>query len=154
MITSAFIPGNQDTSDPFLVRDEVFVEEQNCPRDKEYDGFDPQALHLIIYVEEEPAVTGRIWYEDDCFRIGRLGVRKQYRGQKLGDLALRLLLFKTFSMGANKVEIHTQSYLAKFYEKFGFKAQGEQFIESDIPHIAMSVSKDDVVYPSDCSSDE
>jgi len=154
MITSAFIPGNQDTTDPFLVRDEVFVIEQNCPRETEYDEFDEYALHLIIYVDEEPAATGRIWYEEPSFRIGRLAVRKQYRGQKIGDLALRLLLYKTFSMGAQKIDIHAQTYIMELYKKFGFKAHGEQFAESGIPHFAMTVTKDEVVYSSDCCKTE
>ena len=154
MITSAFIPGNQDTSDIFLVRDEVFVGEQNCPKVEEYDGQDETALHLIVYVDETPAATGRIWYDEPLFRIGRLAVRKQFRGQKIGDLALRLLLYKTFSMGAQKIDIHAQTYLMQFYEKFGFKPHGEQFTESNIPHFAMSVTKDDVIYPSDCCISE
>ena len=154
MITSAFIQGNKDTSDPFLIRDEVFIGEQNCPREIERDEFDEQALHLIVYVDEEPAATGRIWYEEKGFRIGRLAVRTKFRGQKIGDLALRLLLYKTFSMGAQKIDIHAQTYLAEFYKKFGFKQHGEQLTEADIPHFAMSVTKDEVVYPSDCCQTE
>ena len=154
MITSAFIPGNQDTSDPYLIRDEVFVGEQNCPREEEYDGLDETALHLIVYVDEVPAATGRIWLDNDVFRIGRLAVRKAYRGQKLGDLAMRLLLYKTFSMGAQKIDIHAQTYIMESYKKFGFKRRGKQFSESGIPHFAMSVSKDEVVYPSSCSNGE
>ena len=150
MITSAFLQGNKDTTDPHLIRDEVFIGEQNCPKDIERDGLDELALHLIVYVDEIPAATGRIWYEDDTFRIGRLAVRTKFRGQKIGDLALRLLLYKTFSMGAQKIDIHAQTYLTEFYKKFGFKAQGEQYGEAGIPHIAMSVTKDEVVYPSDC----
>ena len=150
MITSAFIPGNQDTSDPLLIRDEVFIIEQNCPKEIERDEFDEHALHLIVYVDEEPAATGRIWYDEPGFRIGRLAVRKQFRGQKIGDLALRLLLYKTFSLGAQKIDIHAQSYLVQFYKKFGFTPHGEQLAGSGIPHFAMSVSKDEVIYPSDC----
>ncbi len=149
MIKSAFIPGNQDTKDPRFITDEVFVDE--CPLSDEYDA---QALHLIVYVDEVPAATGRIWHDGNGFRIGGLAVRKPYRGQKLGDLALRLLLFKTFGMGAQKIDTHVQSYLTRFFEKFGFKLSGNEFIESGIPHFAMSVSKDDVVYPSDCSKCE
>ena len=154
MITSAFIPGNQDTSDILLIRDEVFVGEQNCPGEEEYDVLDERALHLIVYVDEVPAAIGRIWYDEPLFRIGRLAVRKQFRGQKIGDLALRLLLFKTFSMGAQKIDIHAQSYLIDFYKKFGFTSHCEEFTESGIPHFAMSVLKDEVIYPSSCCKSE
>ena len=39
MITSTFIPGNQDASEAFAIREEVFVEEQSCPKDVEFDEY-------------------------------------------------------------------------------------------------------------------
>ena len=150
MITSAFIPGTEDISEPFAIRKEVFVKEQNISEEEEFDEFDAQALHLIVYVDEQPAATGRIWHDGRAFRIGRLAVLKQFRGQKIGDLALRLLLYKTFSSGAQVVEISAQTYIVPLYKKFGFKEYGEEYIEAGIPHIAMKVGKDEVVYPSAC----
>ena len=150
MITSAFIPGTEDISEPFAIRKEVFVEEQSISEEEEFDDYDAQALHLIVYVDEQPAATGRIWHDGRAFHIGRLAVLKQFRGQKIGDLALRLLLYKTFSSGAQVVEISAQTYIVPLYKKFGFKEYGEEYIEAGIPHIAMKVGKDEVVYPSAC----
>ena len=150
MITSAFIPGTEDISEPFAIRKEVFVKEQNISEDEEFDEFDAQALHLIVYVDEQPAATGRIWHDGKAFHIGRFAVLKRFRGQKIGDLALRLLLYKTFSSGAQVVEISAQTYIVPLYKKFGFKEYGEEYIEAGIPHIAMKVGKDEVVYPSAC----
>ena len=126
------------------------MKEQNISEEEEFDEFDAQALHLIVYVDEQPAATGRIWHDGRAFRIGRLAVLKQFRGQKIGDLALRLLLYKTFSSGAQVVEISAQTYIVPLYKKFGFKEYGEEYIEAGIPHIAMKVGKDEVVYPSAC----
>jgi predicted GNAT family N-acyltransferase len=150
MITSVFIPGNQDTSEPFAIRREVFVKEQGCPEAEEFDSFDASALHLMIYVDEMPAATGRIWHDGKGFRMGRLAALPQYRGQKIGDLALRLLLYKAFSSGAEELSVSAQVYLRHFYEKFGFVAEGEEYMEAGRPHIAMRVKKDDVKYPSAC----
>lgn len=150
MIASAFIAGNKDISDAFSIREEVFIGEQNCPRQEEFDEFDEQAIHLIIYVDEKPAATGRIWHDGKSFRIGRIAVRSNYRRQKLGDLALRLLLYKAFSLGADIININAQTYIMPFYKKFGFKAHGEEFIEAGILRYAMTVTKDEVLYPSDC----
>ena len=36
------------------------------------------------------------------------------------------------------------------YRKFGFKEHGEEFMEAGIPHMAMTLKKEDVVYPSEC----
>jgi predicted GNAT family N-acyltransferase len=150
MITSVFIPGDQDLSEPFAIRREVFIEEQGCPEAEEYDAFDESALHLMVYVDEAPAATGRIWHDGKGFRIGRLAVLPRYRRQKIGDLALRLLIYKAFSSGAEEIKISAQVYVRAFYEKFGFRAEGEEYMEAGIPHIAMRVKKDEVVYPSTC----
>lgn len=150
MISSKFLPGTQDVSDPFEIRREVFVEEQNCPEEEEYDCFDDQALHLIVYVDGERAAAGRIWFDGSDFKIGRLAVRKKFRGQKIGDLALRLLIYKAFNSGAEEVKISAQTYIMPLYRKFGFKEYGEEYIEAGIPHMAMKVGKDEVVYPSAC----
>jgi len=152
MITSAFIPGTEDLEETFAIRREVFVEEQGIDEDEEFDEFDTQALHLIVYVDEQPAATGRIWHDGSTFRIGRLAVLKRLRGQKIGDLALRLLLYKSFTSGAEAIEISAQTYIVPLYKKFGFKQYGEEYIEAGIPHIAMRVSKDEVVYPSACGT--
>ena len=150
MITSAFIRGTEDISEPFAIRKEVFVEEQSISEEEEFDDYDAQALHLIVYVDEQPAATGRIWHDGKAFHIGRFAVLKRFRGQKIGDLALRLLLYKSFSSGAQAVEISAQTYIVPLYKKFGFKEYGEEYIEAGIPHIAMKVGKDEVVYPSAC----
>jgi len=150
MITSAFIPGMEDISEIRFIRQEVFIEEQKISEEEEFDEYDAQALHLIIYVDEQPAATGRIWHDGHTFRIGRLAVLKKFRGQKIGDLALRLLLYKSFTSGAEVVEISAQTYIVPLYKKFGFKEYGEEYIEAGIPHIAMKVNKDEVVYPSAC----
>lgn len=154
MITSAFIHGDQDISEPIAIRREVFIEEQSCPEQDEYDGLDATAIHLIVYVDEVPAATGRILHDGKNFRIGRLAVLKKFRGQKIGDLALRLLLYKTFSMGASSIHIDAQTYIIPFYQKFGFSEYGEEFLEVGIPHKKMKVGKDEVVYPSDCCKTE
>lgn len=150
MITSVFIPGTEDLSEPFALRREVFVEEQGCPEAEEFDGFDAQALHLVVYVDEQPAATGRIWHDGSDFRVGRLAVLPRFRGRKLGDLALRLLLYKAFGSGAQSVTISAQTYIMPLYRKFGFRAYGEEYMEAGILHMAMKVSKDEVVYPSAC----
>jgi len=150
MITSVFISGTEDISEPFAIRRTVFIEEQGCPLEEEYDAFDTQALHLMVYADEKPAATGRIWHDGEDFRIGRLAVLKPFRGQKIGDLALRLLLYKAFSSGAQRIKISAQTYIMPLYRKFGFKEYGDEYLEAGIKHMAMTVSKDEVVYPSAC----
>ena len=45
------------------------------------------------------------------------------------------------SYATNTIRIGAQLYLKKFYESFGFIAQGEEFLEDGIPHIEMLLEK-------------
>lgn len=150
MVTSVFIPGNEDISEPLEVRREVFIAEQGWSEDDERDGSDGGALHLIVYADEIPAATGRIWHDGKSFRIGRLAVREQFRGQGLGDLALRLLIYKATNSGAETLTAHVQPHALRMFKAFGFKETGEQREEAGRPHIVLSVAKRDVIYPSAC----
>ena len=150
MITSAFIPGTEDKDEAFAIRREVFVDEQRWPEGEAFDEFEDNAMHLMVYADEAPAAAGRIWHDGSVFRIGRIAVLKKFRGQKLGDLVMRLLLYKAFNSGAETVHIGAQKYIVPFYQKFGLKECGEEYEQAGIPHIEMKVGKDDLVYPSDC----
>ena len=41
------------------IRQVVFVEEQNVPLDEEWDGLDPQCLHLLAWVETSEGEKAR-----------------------------------------------------------------------------------------------
>jgi Predicted acyltransferase len=149
MITNEWILGSQDPEKAFEIRRKVFVEEQGCNPDLDVDCFDAQAVHLLVYVDRLPVATGRIYYDGAHFRIGRLCVLKEYRGQGIGDLAIRLLLLKAFSW-ANDIHIGAQKYAKDFYTRFGFKEYGEEYLDENIPHIHMKLRKEDCVFPSKC----
>jgi predicted GNAT family N-acyltransferase len=150
MITNKWVLGKSDFDEIYAIRKQVFCAEQNCPEELDFDETDHYALHLVLYLNGIPVGTGRIWHDGHGFRIGRVAVLKEYRGQKLGDLAVRLLLYKVFERGAEEVFIHAQKYISQMYLKFGFKEDGEEFMEAGIPHIPMRLKKEDLVFPSQC----
>lgn len=153
MVTNEWIPGNQNPSIAYEIRRKVFVEEQHCDPAKEQDCFDGQAMHLVVYTDGAAAAAGRIYHDGVHFKIGRLCVLPEFRGQGIGDLAIRLLLFKAFQF-AGEVHIGAQKYLEKFYGKFGFQKYGEDYIEENIPHIYMVLYKEKCVFPSKCKGEE
>jgi len=69
--------------------------------------------------------------------IGRIAVLKEYRGKQLGKLVVEKLLERAAELQAKEVHVHAQTYAAGFYEKLGFVAYGETFMESAIEHIGM-----------------
>ena len=47
------------------------------------------------------------------------------------------LVFSKEKLNYKSIRISAQSYLIPFYCKFGFKSQGEEYLEDNILHTAM-----------------
>lgn len=127
----------QDIEDALYVRRDVFVKEQKVPETEEYDEFDIKSDHVVVYVDEKPIATGRIFTNKGTWFIGRVSVLKEYRKKQIGKIVMEKLLEKAVESGAEEIHIHAQTQAADFYEKFGFKSYGKTFFEANIEHISM-----------------
>ncbi|MCA1319361.1 GNAT family N-acetyltransferase [Bacillus tianshenii] len=121
-------------------RTAVFVVEQNCPY-PEVDGKDPHSYHL--YKEENGEIIAylRVLPPGVSYKeasIGRVLVKKEYRGQGIAEELLRRGLdFIHDELKRDTVKIQAQDYLRNFYGSFGFKAITETYLEDNIPHVDM-----------------
>lgn len=153
MISSKWVLGDQGIEDALSVRRRVFIEEQHVPENEEFDAMDARALHLMLYEGEKCVATGRLYFYEGVYHAGRIAVRKEERGKYMGDLVVRLLLFKAFQQGAESVEIGAQTYAVPFYERFGFVKYGEEYLDCDIPHFHMRVTEDTLRMEGECGHD-
>jgi len=85
------------------------------------DDLDPLSWNVLVYEDEVPAGTGRIWWQDGAFRLGDIAVLPERRGRGLGDLVLRLLLFKAQSHAAREVRLSSPADTAGFFARLGFR---------------------------------
>ncbi|MDR3090922.1 MAG: GNAT family N-acetyltransferase [Clostridiales bacterium] len=134
MITAEWVT---DLSGVYAIRREVFTEEQGIAEELDADGSDDGALHVLARENGEPAGTGRLKEIDGRYVIGRLAVRRDKRGIGIGDLIARLLIRRAWELGARRQYVHAQLQAAPFYEKLGFKAVGEPYIEAGAKHVNM-----------------
>ena len=119
------------------VREKVFIEEQNVPRELEWDDWDGRADHAVALDGSSNAIgTARLL---PVGRIGRMAVLRPWRGRGVGAALLEALLQLARERGIPEVTLHAQTHAAGFYRKFGFDTRGEEFLEADIPHVAMSL---------------
>lgn len=120
------------------IREEVFVKEQEYPIELEFDKEDENCWHLVLTDNEKAIATARIIkLGDGVFKPGRIAVLKEYRGKNIGAELLTLIIEKGKEMGAKELHIGAQTYAVGFYEKFGFKTTGEEYMDEHIPHIDM-----------------
>lgn len=118
------------------------------------DEHDSDAEHILIYLNDDgPFAAGRIYPHGLGMHMGRIAVAKAHRGERLGDLVIRMLLNYALQNGAACVTVNAAPYAVKLYEKFGFKADGEPVIEAGLERMPMRVWCYDIVFPSDCKHD-
>jgi predicted GNAT family N-acyltransferase len=117
------------------VRVEVFVIEQNVPVELEWDEGDEVSTHAVAYDEQgQPVATGRLLPDG---HIGRMAVSQSLRGKGIGKQVLVALLEHARQDGHEELVLHAQTHAVPFYEQQGFIAEGEEFIEADMPHRLM-----------------
>lgn len=121
------------------LRVEIFVKEQGVPEENEFDEYDMQVPHLVIFSDNEPVATGRVIpYGEDTVKIGRIAVKKTMRGTGLGEKIVLELLRKSKEDGAKTVRVGAQTHAVGFYEKCGFSLVGTpEYMEENIPHYDM-----------------
>lgn len=119
------------------IRVEVFVEEQGFL--EEFDTTDDVATHFLVLDGDRAVATCRLFRaeEKDSYVLGRLAVRKEYRGQGLGASLLSAAEEYVRKIGGKQLVLHAQCAARSFYEKFGFSAYGDLEYEQDCPHIRM-----------------
>lgn len=123
----------------FYVRTKVFIEEQGCPPELEFDGIDQIAQHIVVFdANNNPLATGRIFETSQGqAKIGRAAVLKKYRGKGYGAVLIKECVKRLFEQNYPDILIHAQTYAIPFYEKLGFSAFGKEFMEDGLPHTQM-----------------
>ena len=108
-----FAPGENLSEEILPLRAEIFGTRDAARQD--FLGW-----NALIYEDGHPAASGRIWWEDGAFRLGDIGVKPDFRGRRLGDLTLRLLLFKAQSHAAKEVRLCCPESVSGFFARLGF----------------------------------
>lgn len=117
------------------VRTRVFVAEQKVPVELEWDGFDDRCLHMLAVTPDEAIGTGRLTADG---HIGRMAVLADWRGHGVGGALLEALMAAAHERGYASCELNAQLTALGFYERFGFHAHGEVFMDAGIPHRSMT----------------
>jgi predicted GNAT family N-acyltransferase len=71
------------------------------------------------------------------FKLGRLAVRKPGRGKRIAQLLVAELEVVAKELGAKKMYAGSQVPVRGFYEKCGYHAVGEEYLDEGQPHIMM-----------------
>lgn len=123
------------------LRVDVFVVEQECPY-PELDGRDlarGTVHHWAMDGSGDVVATLRLLRDelpdgDWRYRLGRVCAAPTVRGRGLTG---RLMAAALVEMGERESVLDAQSHLVGWYSRFGYRVDGEEFIEDGILHTPM-----------------
>jgi len=103
------------------LRGATFGAEQHCPYREEFDGNDHCALHLLGFVDDEPAATLRVRFFASFAKLERLAVLERYRKTANKNLVMEKAIDICRQKGYTRLYGQSQERLVGFYAKFGFR---------------------------------
>jgi ElaA protein len=122
------------------LRQEVFVVEQNCVF-LDLDNLDQQAIHMLCLAGQKVLAYQRCIAPDPGSSeslLGRIVVCPTMRRQQLGrELVQRGIEHNLLRWPGSDIRISAQARLQSFYASLGFVAEGNEYLEDNIPHKQM-----------------
>lgn len=121
------------------VRQTVFVAEQGFESAIEVDQHDENALHFVLYENQNPIGVLRLFQTAPAqFKIGRVAILKSHRHQQLGQKLMQAAIEWARSRHIKKLTLSAQQQTLGFYRALGFEAEGELDLEEGVLHQKMS----------------
>ncbi|HHW90259.1 MAG TPA: GNAT family N-acetyltransferase [Clostridiales bacterium] len=125
---------NQEIRD---LRLEVFVIEQGIDPEIEIEKDEYNYKHLCLYKDDTLVAYARAKVKGEVLRLGRILVKKEYRGQGLGKAIMKYCEEIAKQNNCAVLELHAQHQAIEFYEKLGYEPIGDYFLEANIKHKKM-----------------
>ena len=132
------------------IRQAVFVEEQACPAEEEWDAHDARdrrgqtTHHLLARVDGQGAGCARWRAVGDAAtrqvreaKLERFAVMPTHRGTGVGRALVARAIADATAAGFTRLVLHAQAHLEIWYASFGFETVGEPFWEAGIEHVKM-----------------
>lgn len=122
-------------------RAEIFIMEQEIHY-QDMDDLDYDSLHCFFIDGDRVTAYLRAFYQDDKKSIVKLGrVLTLKHGNGVGrDLMEQSIKAIKEKMKCKKIIMDAQKHAVGFYEKLGFKAVSDEFLEEGIVHIVMELN--------------
>jgi len=119
------------------LRHEVFVEEQGVPRELEIDEDDRTAVHIVAFEDGALVGTCRVLRAGSQAKFGRLVVARHARGRGIGAALLAEAERRAHTMGCERMVLAAQTSAMGLYERAGYAARGEVYLDAGIEHMTM-----------------
>lgn len=117
------------------IRKTVFVDEQHCPPELEYEN-DDKSTHFLALCNGEPCGAARWRKTKNGHKLERFAVLPNFRGKGVGVHLVKAVL-ADLPANASYIYLNAQLTALEFYRQLGFTPVGEEFDEARIMHQQM-----------------
>ncbi|MCL2884946.1 MAG: GNAT family N-acetyltransferase [Oscillospiraceae bacterium] len=135
-LTFRWLGPGDDKAACYRLRRLVFMEEQGFI--DEFDSLDDVCEHLLALDGGRPVGTARLYGHGDVYHVGRICVAAARRGAGIGRALMKRAEARARERGASVLELSAQVQARAFYERCGYRAQGEAYMEEHCPHVKMT----------------
>ena len=119
-------------------RTAIFIVEQACSY-QDIDGVDRQALHITLREDGKLLAYLRLFSRDEnTAQIGRVLATERRKGYAAAVLREGIRAAREI-LGKKAVYLEAQTYAMDLYAKEGVRPISEEFLEDNIPHVAMQL---------------
>ena len=125
-----------ENMDDLLEETISYVNKKFMSKFDEIDNSDT-VVHMLLCKDDEPIATCRFFKVNNEYKIGRIAVVKEYRGQGIGRIIVSCAEEKVYELGGRELCLSSQVRVQGFYEKLGYVAEGEIYMDQMCPHIKM-----------------
>ncbi len=131
---------NKELYEILKARSEIFIMEQHILY-QDMDDIDYRSLHCFFMEDNKVIAYLRAFYpgdNKDVIRLGRVLTLSHGNGigKELLAKSLKVIKDKT---SCKKIVGNAQKHALGFYEKFGFKAVSDDFLEEGVVHVAVEL---------------
>lgn len=120
------------------VRETVFIGEQGIAPELEYDELDPECIHFVGMVDAEPVTTARLRpIGDGVGKVERVATLATKRGNGYAKEIMLAIESVARMNELRELKLGAQLTALPFYERLGYEAYGDEFLDADIPHRMM-----------------
>lgn len=139
METSVIVVQNDiQLQQAFIIRKQVFIEEQGVPESEEIDKWEHQAVHFLALYKGKPGGTARLRFLlDGTGKVERVAVLKSMRGNGLGHSLMQGIEDYARQRDIKELKLHAQVQALDFYRKSDYKEEGAVFLDAGIEHMEM-----------------
>ena len=131
------VNGDDDMATCWAIRHQVFVREQCVDEALERDGKDEQCIQYIAFDGDKAIGTARVMPMADRFKIQRMAVLGEARGSGVGAALMRFMMADISALpdtADRHLFLSSQVHAMPFYERLGFVACSDEYMEAGIAH--------------------